>query len=850
MNTIFKRRLNRRLWQQILFGAAALATLLLFLEAQPVSPDKHNALISDLREMQKLDTELGEVVLQNHFRLHHNYDGMVAIMARIQNLEAGLAQHQRIGTLPSTPEFAAELINLHGQIEKKSEALEEFKSQNAVLKNSLHYLPFQINEVLANLPLPQHEPFELLVRDLLLISLDQGNQVDGSFRQHINQVDEYIPRLPERAKKPARLVSMHGMSIMESTEGISNVLNELSSQYSDGLGSNLERLYVKYYRTQQYTVSIYRFLLLLSAMLMLSYAIYLYYQRAEREEQLRIAATAFDTQEGIMITDADNRIVKVNQAFQRITGYTAEDVMNKNPNILNSGRHGKEFYDAMWKSIHATGHWQGEIWDKRKNGEIFPKWLTITAAKTTDGTVTHYVGTHTDISERKAAEAEIQKLAFYDHLTQLPNRRMLVHRLGEALAYSARSHHLGALLFIDLDHFKTLNDTLGHDVGDLLLQEVASRLTASLRKSDSISRAGEPDTVARLGGDEFVVMLEDLGEQTLQAATKVRIVGEKILGILNMPYRLAKQDYHCSASIGATLFSGNQQTIDELMKQADIAMYQAKKDGRATVRFFDPQMQEKISTRARMEGDLRNALENHQFQLHYQIQVNEQGKALGAESLIRWIHPDKGAISPAQFIPLAEETGLILPIGLWVLETACFQIKEWQTSPATHDIGISVNVSAKQFRHVDFVKQVDDAIRRYMISPALLELELTETVMLENIDDTISTMRRLKDIGVRLSLDDFGTGYSSLQYLKKLPLDQLKIDQSFVRDVATDASDAAIVRTIIAMAQSLGLDVIAEGVETHSQRQFLVDNGCRHFQGYLFGRPEPINQFNVSLNQH
>lgn len=445
-----------------------------------------------------------------------------------------------------------------------------------------------------------------------------------------------------------------------------------------------------------------------------------------------------------------------------------------------------------------------------------------------------------DITERKAAEEEIRNLAFYDPLTQLPNRRFVLERLQHALASCARNNRQGALLIIDVDHFKTLNDTLGHDIGDLLLQQIAKRLTASVR---------EGDTVARLGGDEFVVILEDLSELPSDAAVQTEIVGEKIRATFSQPYQLVTYEHRSTLSIGATLFNGQPSSIEELMKQADIAMYQAKKAGRNTLRFFDPRMQEAINARAALERELNNALESRQFQLYYQIQVDNSKRPLGAEALIRWIHHVRGLVSPDQFIPLAEETGLILPIGLWVLETACAQLKTWEQDALTCELVLAINVSARQFRQADFVDQVRDAIRRHAINPRLLKLELTESLLQENIEDTIAIMSELNGTGVQFSLDDFGTGYSSLQYLKRLPLDQIKIDRSFVLDIATDGSDIAVVRAIIAMARSLELDVIAEGVETEKQRQLLLKNGCNQFQGFLFSKPVSIEQFEALLKQ-
>lgn len=570
-------------------------------------------------------------------------------------------------------------------------------------------------------------------------------------------------------------------------------------------------------------------------------AIVLLYMRilaGRADEQLNIAAVAFESQNGMAITDARNTILRVNRAFTDITGYSAEEVVGKTPGILKSGRHDASFYAAMWESIRSTGGWQGEIWNRRKNGEVYPEHLSITAVKDRNGNVINYVASVADLTKRIKAEEEIKTLAFYDPLTGLPNRRLLLNRLRRALASSSRSGQEGALLFIDLDNFKTLNDTLGHDIGDLLLEQTAQRLKSCVR---------EGDTVARLGGDEFVVMLEDVGGYVLEAAEQTKIISDKILIALTQPYRLAAREYNGTASIGITTFVGHQQSIDELMKQADIAMYQAKKDGRNTLRFFDPLMQEAIYARAALESELLVAIDKQQFHLYYQIQVDDSHRPLGAEALIRWEHPERGFVSPDQFIPLAEETGLILPIGQWVMDTACAQLRVWQRDELTRELVLAVNVSAKQFRHADFVAQVHATIKRHTVNPKLLKLELTESQLLDDIEETIATMNALHEIGVQFSLDDFGTGYSSLQYLKRLPLDQLKIDQSFVRDIAIDSSDRAIVSTIIAMAQSLNLNVIAEGVETEKQRQILMIKGCVNFQGYLFSKPVPIEQLEAQL---
>ncbi|MDX8386050.1 MAG: EAL domain-containing protein [Gallionella sp.] len=563
-------------------------------------------------------------------------------------------------------------------------------------------------------------------------------------------------------------------------------------------------------------------------------------ERKKVESDLRIHAAAFETQESLLITDADGVIQRVNQAFTDITGYSVEDAVGKTPSILKSERHDDNFYQELSATLKRTGHWSGEIWNRRKNGDIYPAWLNISCVKGGEGAISHYVGSHIDITERKIAEEKIENLAYYDSLTKLPNRRLLLERLQRAVIASTRSGKSGALLFIDLDHFKMLNDTLGHHIGDLLLQQVAQRLKSCVR---------EGDTVSRLGGDEFVVMLENLSDQTIETAAVAETASKKILAYLGKPYQLADHECRSTPSIGIAIFSDSQLPIAELMKQADIAMYHAKKVGRNTVRFFDSKMQVAINEHASLEKELRHAIEQQQFRLEYQIQVDEMRRAIGAEALIRWAHPDRGLLAPLHFISLAEETGLILEIGKWVLETACAQLKAWQQDDLTRELVLAINVSAKQFHQPDFVAQVQEAVEQYNIDPKLLKLELTESLMLESIDVSIATMNALNKIGIKLSLDDFGTGYSSLQYLKILPLEQLKIDQSFVRDLDRSSSDKAIVKTIIAMAESLELDVIAEGVDEDIQRKILLENGCKYFQGYLYSKPVSIEQFEKLLSE-
>ena len=534
----------------------------------------------------------------------------------------------------------------------------------------------------------------------------------------------------------------------------------------------------------------------------------------------------------IYIKDPELRYQYVNRKVSELFGTRAEDVLGKTD---------RDFFDpdtvAKLRSHdlrvieHGERVEEEEEINRSVDGTTISTYLSVKLPLLRpDGSVYALCGISTDISKHKRAEEAIHQLAFYDPLTQLPNRRLLMDRLRQALAAHVRDQECGALLFIDVDNFKDLNDTLGHPVGDQLLCQIAQRLAACTRAQD---------TLARQGGDEFVVMLQALSPDLTQAVQHTRLVAGKILNALAEPYLLDSHQYQTSVSIGITLFSSQDVGRDELLKQADLAMYQAKADGRNTIRFFNPQMQALVNARTALEADLHHALAATQFVLHYQAQMNSAGQQLGVEALVRWQHPQRGLVSPAEFIPIAETSGLILPLGRWILAQACRQWVAWSTDPAKAHYSMAVNVSARQFRQPDFVQQVQSALQETGANPHRLELELTESQLLDNIDSVIAKMGALKALGVRFSLDDFGTGYSSLNVLKKLPLDQLKIDQSFVRDMLSDPQDASIIRTIVTLGDSLGLQVIAEGVETAELRNALLRLGCTHFQGYLFGRPAP-----------
>ncbi|ART59002.1 bifunctional diguanylate cyclase/phosphodiesterase [Acidovorax carolinensis] len=560
-----------------------------------------------------------------------------------------------------------------------------------------------------------------------------------------------------------------------------------------------------------------------------------------RGNELRLRGILQRLPVGVCLVQPDGHMVFRNERFVQICGYTEADVPTGTdwwptvyPDAQYRERARAEWTAARARAIEGDGTIEsGEYTIQCKDGQ--QRTVEIAGVMVDGG----HLFTLVDLSQRKADEEEIRYLAFYDPLTRLPNRRLLMDRLQQALAASARHRRSGALLLLDLDNFKTLNETQGHERGDLLLLQVAQRLRGCVL---------EDDTVARQGGDEFVMVLEDLGDNPEEAAARSEEIGQKILAALREPYQLDGEAHHSSLSMGITVFSGMRETVDELLRRADLAMYQAKAAGRDTLRFYDPQMQAVVSARAAMELDMRAGLALDQFELYYQPQM-EHGRITGAEALLRWRHPHNGFISPARFISLAEESGLILPLGEWVLKAACERLALWADQPGLAPLDLAVNVSPRQFHQGGFVPQVLAALAGSGADGHRLKLELTEGLLLQDVEDTIEKMGQLRGYGVGFSLDDFGTGYSSLAYLKRLPLDQLKIDQSFVRDVLTDPNDAAIARTVVGLATSLGLRVIAEGVETEAQREFLARNHCHAWQGYLSSPPVPAAEFEALVLQ-
>ncbi|MFP4164033.1 MAG: putative bifunctional diguanylate cyclase/phosphodiesterase [Chitinispirillaceae bacterium] len=526
--------------------------------------------------------------------------------------------------------------------------------------------------------------------------------------------------------------------------------------------------------------------------------------------------------EGIIITDPQGMILKINPGFTYITGYQSEEVLGNTPALLKSDRHGSAFYKKLWNSLKTNGTWQGEIWNRRKNGEIYPEWLVINSLRDEENKTTHYIGIFTDITRSLRNENEIQRRAYYDSLTGLPNRILLQDRLTFMINHARRNKQLMALLLLDLNRFKLINDTLGYQIGDALLQTVAERLQTCIR---------DVDAVFRLGDDEFAIILEEIAQQ--QDAARV---AKRILASCAMPVHLGDHEIYATTSIGISIFPTDGEGLESILKNAEAAMHRAKEMGINNYQHYMPAMNSRAFEQLTLEHNLRKALKRNELVTFYQPQLDlATGKISGMEALIRWRHPELGMISPGQFIPIAEETGLILPIGEWVLRTACKQAKAWQKDYG--NLVISVNLSARQFLQQDLVSIVDSALKEAELAPEYLELEITESLGMQNPEQTLKTLGELKAMGIRIAIDDFGTGYSSLSYLKRFPIDTLKVDRSFVTDMPGDANDAAIAAAIVALAHSLRLTVIAEGVENEAQAEYLLELGCEKVQGYLYSPP-------------
>lgn len=668
-----------------------------------------------------------------------------------------------------------------------------------VYLNSIFILSILVAVILAtsalliNVKATQQEKYQFINRNQVLSALMMGIAVSG---MHYTAMQAVI-FIPDESKK--------------------HLITGIDTTYLSGIVSTVVFLII--------TVA-----MIVPHMLRIKHMVYTLHKN---EENLKIAAIAFQTHEAIMVTDGDSKIIRVNDAFSRILGYSEAEILGKYSSILNPEKQEEFFGRNFYNIMDNEEKWSGEVSSKRKNGGVLSDWQTISAVKNKEGKITHYISIFSGITEFKLAEKEIEKLAFYDSLTDLPNRRLLNQLLEYELNIAKRYQRTGILFFLDLDRFKHVNDSLGHSVGDQLLIETAKRLQSLLRKTD---------TVVRLGGDEFILLVcaqEGLHAKIIQQSKQI---ANKIISALNKPYLIGEYELYVSTSIGIALFSGIDETVDSIVKFADTAMYKAKDAGRNTFYFYQKSMQEAVDARLRIERLLRVALSKNELSLHYQPQISSDKKIVGAEALIRWQNAELGIISPVEFIPVAEESDLIRIIGQWIIETVCEQIISWENQKI-HIPHIAINISAKQFHHSCFVSMLENTVFEKKVKPSNIMLEITEGVFLGNLEDAVDKMNVLKQSGFSFSIDDFGTGYSSLTYVKRLPFDQLKIDQSFVRDQMEHPADAAIVKAIIVMANSMGLNLIAEGVETKEHLEFLLSSGCNNYQGYYFSKPLPVEQF-------
>ncbi|KXB28939.1 hypothetical protein AT959_19105 [Dechloromonas denitrificans] len=843
------RERNRR-WLLLALGGVALASLLtwLFVRAGEVAPEVHYSYMQSLRRIEQADVELNAAVLGSYSDLVHNYDALVRHLREIRE------ERPRILNFPGwTPVDHLPLLNaklndlLAAQLAKEAE-IDRFQRSNAVLRNSLHYFPQAAEHYLQQAGAAAPPELGRFLRAVL--SFGQGPDRDSVVG--LMAMLERLEKVPAEslAKEPAGLAHLlvHARVIIERRPEVDQQVFRIMHSPTTQLHEELTRLYTAGHAASLSIAASYRRLLYTVALLLVLYVIYAVIRidknrrdlaqrlKAQRraEAQLRLYARVFTSAtEGMTITDAQSRILAVNPAFCAITGYAVEEVIGQTPAILNSGRQGPEFYRQMWAELLEYGQWHGEIWNRRKDGGIYPEWLSLAAVREDGEAVSHYIGVFTDISERKQNEARIQHLAHHDALTGLPNRLLLEDRIAQAIVKARRSKLPAAVVFVDLDRFKNINDTLGHEIGDHLLIQAAQRGLAVLR---------ETDTLSRLGGDEFVVVLPEL-EQVQDAMHVTR----KLLAAMGQPYLLAGHALTVTGSAGIVLCPDDGVTVSELLRKADAAMYRAKDEGRNTARFYAPDINRASLGELLLENDLRGALERGELSMHYQPKVDAAtSRLIGAEALMRWQHPEHGPISPVRFIPLAEESGLIGGLGQWAIHDVCRQQRAWLDA-GLPVVPVAVNISAHQFAQQDVPKLVAEALARHRLAPDLLTLELTESLLMRNAGRAVEVLHELRAMQIDVAIDDFGTGYSSLSYLNQFPLQALKIDRAFVCEIGEEGASGKLASAMIAMAHQLDLSVIAEGVETEAQRDYLRAHGCDQFQGFLFGRPQAAEAMGAVL---
>lgn len=837
--------------------AVGILLVWLFTRADSMSTEQHQDYSRRLLGLQQLDAELNASVLANRYDLYRNYDRSSQAVSELQ------AMGRALGTLPDylssavREELNEVLEQLQAAIRDKADAVDRYKRESAVLRNSQSYFPVITDGLIREGVLERALSREVGIfgRSVMTFLLDNDAERGQRLWDERARLLQVADTLPPAAADTLRLALRHAELILTHKPTLDAVTHDILELPTHSLSQSLIQRYAQGYNEALQKARRYRVLLFVVA---LGLGIYLalailrqnrlagalaaanreLHSRLEAlhqaQAELKRYATVFtNAREGMVITDDQARIVAVNPAFTEITGYSLGEVTGNTPAVLSSGRQDRDYYRKMWQDLLERGQWQGEIWNRRKGGDIYPEWLSIAAVRDGEGQTTHYIGIFSDVTERKEAEARIHHLAHHDALTGLPNRLLMQDRLGQAIREAKRCGSQVGILFMDLDRFKWINDTLGHDAGDHLLRTITQRCLKVLRESD---------TLARLGGDEFVAILPGLHQ-----AQDAGLVARKLLHAITQPCMLGSHELSVTCSIGIAVYPNDGATDSLLLRNADAAMYRAKSEGRNGYQFYSTDMNSTRLGELLLEHQLRGALEREELCLFYQPKVDARdGSLCSCEALLRWRHAEKGLLTPDRFLHAAEESGLIVPIGEWVIREACRQIRRW-LDEGREPVRVAVNLSGQQFANQHIVQLVREALEEQRLPPELLELELTETILMRDIERTMRTLAELCELGVSLAIDDFGTGYSSLAYLRQFQVHTLKIDRSFVNDIEAGAEEAKIASAVIGLAHSLGLRVVAEGVETPVQHAFLARHACDYLQGYLFGKPEPAERFSHRL---
>lgn len=825
----------------------------LFIKADQVSPEQHYRYLRTLRHVQDADVSLNFSVVAAYAGLLQNYDPLVRYGDEIRRHTALLQNMPESMTSGERQQLEEKIREMQASQKHKEDIVDRFQRAHSILRNSESYFPKLAEDALALQKSSGNLAIDRFVRRMLAFASNSGVDDRASLLVELEGLRTSLSYGPHQKVFGPLLV--HAGLILDQRLAVESLVTDIATLPTMRRADELTRRYVGAYERGQQQAATYRGMLYAITLMLVIYVIYAVFRMradaqtlaiahanlAERyeaqrqaEAELTLYANVFsNAAEGMIITDEKAVIVAVNPTFSRITGFSQEEAIGQTPALLASGRQDKAFYSGLWEALQATGQWQGEIWNRRKEGGIYPEWLSISAVYDPKGAVSHYIGVFQDISERKQNEARIHHLAHHDALTGLPNRLLLEDRLNQGLLKSKRSHRPMAVVFIDLDRFKNINDTLGHDIGDRLLIQAAQRGLAVLRDTDTLSRQG---------GDEFVAILPEL--ENRQSAMHI---ARKLLATLAQPYLLAGHELTVSGSAGVALYPADGETASELLRKADAAMYRAKEEGSNTFRFFSAEVNTASLGELLLENELRAALERDELLMYYQSKVDARsGQLVGAEALMRWRHREHGMIPPCRFIPLAEASGQIERFGQWAIESVCAQQRTWLDAKL-HVVPVAVNIAAKQFADPAFPKLVQRCLNDHSLPPELLELELTESMLMRNSRHAIDVLNALHEMRVKVSIDDFGTGYSSLSYLKQFPVNGLKIDRSFVCEIDEAGERVKLASAIIAMAHELEMQVIAEGVENEAQRRYLRDHGCDFLQGFLFGQAIPAEIFRQLL---